>query len=144
MQVPQPMRRAKAFFSRLPDFGLTNVLVYCGVLLPMWIMQSSHYAQRNVGLNVSIAPLDTDTYSLDRSNRPLIIGVDAACHFSLNSQAMSRHDLERILHEVFRTRAERVAFVVGDRDVQYSCVVQAVDIARGASADKVVLLTPQD
>ena len=45
------------------------------------------------------------------------------------------------LEEIFKTRAERIAFVKGDKDVEFSLVARAIDIMRNAGIEKVGLIT---
>jgi biopolymer transport protein ExbD len=45
--------------------------------------------------------------------------------------------------EIFKTRAERVVFVRGDKDLDFQSVARAIDIAKGAGIDKIGLMTPK-
>ena len=45
------------------------------------------------------------------------------------------------LEEIFKTRAERIAFVKGEDDVPFSEVARAIDIMRSHQVDKVGLIT---
>jgi len=45
------------------------------------------------------------------------------------------------LFDIFKQRAERVAFVKGDDDVDFQYVADAISIARNSGVDKVGLLT---
>ena len=45
------------------------------------------------------------------------------------------------MEEIFKERAEKVAFVKGDNDVMFQDVAHAIDIMRGAGIDKVGLIT---
>jgi biopolymer transport protein TolR len=47
------------------------------------------------------------------------------------------------LIDIFKTRAEKVVFVKGDKDLEFQKVAQAIDIAKGAGIDKVGLMTPK-
>jgi biopolymer transport protein ExbD len=47
------------------------------------------------------------------------------------------------LIDIFKTRAEKVVFVKGDKDLEFQRVAQAIDIAHGAGIDKVGLMTPK-
>jgi biopolymer transport protein ExbD len=51
--------------------------------------------------------------------------------------------LQAKLEDVFKTRAQKVVFVKGDKDVEYRYVAQAIDAAKGAGLDKVGLMTPK-
>jgi biopolymer transport protein ExbD len=45
------------------------------------------------------------------------------------------------LEEIFKTRAEKVAFVKGEDDIQFAEVARAIDIMRGSGVEKVGLIT---
>jgi biopolymer transport protein TolR len=45
------------------------------------------------------------------------------------------------MDQIFKERAEKVAFVKGDSDVMFTDVARAIDIMRGAGIDKVGLIT---
>jgi biopolymer transport protein TolR len=47
------------------------------------------------------------------------------------------------VHDIFKQRAERVAFVRGDDDVDFDYVAQVIDTAREAGVDRVGLLPTQ-
>jgi len=59
----------------------------------------------------------------------------------INQEEVSWNDLHNRLHDIFKTRAERVAFVRGDDDVDFEYVASVIDIARDAGVDRVGLLT---
>jgi biopolymer transport protein ExbD len=44
----------------------------------------------------------------------------------------------------FKTRAERVVFVKGDPNLEFSWVAKVIDIAHGAQIDKVGLMPYKD
>ena len=52
-------------------------------------------------------------------------------------------DLESRLHDIFKMRAERIAFVRGDDDVDFAYVAEVIDLAREAGVDRVGLLTKE-
>ena len=45
------------------------------------------------------------------------------------------------MEQIFKERAEKVAFVKGDNEVLFEEVARAIDIMRGAGIDKVGLIT---
>jgi biopolymer transport protein ExbD len=45
------------------------------------------------------------------------------------------------IEQIFKDRAEKIAFVKGDNDVLFAEVARAIDIMRGAGIDKVGLIT---
>jgi biopolymer transport protein ExbD len=61
----------------------------------------------------------------------------------INQQDQRWDELGARLRDIFKTRAERIAFVRGDSDVEFQYVADAIDIARDAGAQRVGLLTAQ-
>jgi biopolymer transport protein ExbD len=59
----------------------------------------------------------------------------------INNEDVSWEALGSRLEQIFKGRAENVAFVKGDNDVMFMDVARAIDIVRGAGIEKVGLLT---
>ena len=59
----------------------------------------------------------------------------------INQEVTTWEGLGPRLEEIFKQRAEKVAFVKGDSEVLFAHVAQAIDIMRGAGIDKVGLIT---
>ena len=57
---------------------------------------------------------------------------------------MSINDLGNRLNAIFSVRAERVMFIKGDGNSDFSTVAQVMDIGKGAGADHIGLITPKD
>jgi biopolymer transport protein ExbD len=45
------------------------------------------------------------------------------------------------MEQIFKERAEKIAFVKGDNDVMFMEVARAIDVMRGAGIDKIGLIT---
>jgi len=76
-------------------------------------------------------------------DRTVVIVIDKDKHWKLNNEDTTPDTLTDRLIEVFKTRAEKVVFVKGDPDLDYSVVARAIDIAHGAGIDKIGLMTPK-
>ena len=59
----------------------------------------------------------------------------------INQEPATWEGLSDTLNNIFKTRAERVMFVKGDKDVDFQYVAQVIDIAHGVGVDKVGLIT---
>jgi len=59
----------------------------------------------------------------------------------INNEATTWLALEPRLEEIFKTRAEKVAFVKGDDEVRFFQVAEAIDVMHTAGIDKVGLIT---
>ena len=65
---------------------------------------------------------------------------DAALDLKINEQPVSWRDLKPQLSDIFKQRAEKVAFVQGDDEVDFEYVADVIDTARAAGVDRVGLL----
>src|SRR5690348_2994836 len=59
----------------------------------------------------------------------------------INDEVVTWDHLHDRLSDIFKERAERVAFVEGDDDVDFQYVADAISIARSSGIDRVGLLT---
>ena len=59
----------------------------------------------------------------------------------INDEDVNWENLHDRLFDIFKQRAEKVAFVKGDDDVDFEYVADAISIARGSGVDKIGLLT---
>ena len=73
--------------------------------------------------------------------RTVVIVIDKDHHMMINQEDTDENRMGDRLQEIFKTRAERVVFVKGDPDLEFSWVAKAIDIAHGAGIDKVGLMT---
>jgi biopolymer transport protein TolR len=75
---------------------------------------------------------------------PTVVVEVAKDHsMQINGQPVKESDLQTRLEDIFKTRAQKVLFVKGDKDVDYRYVAQAIDAAKGAGLDKVGIMTPK-
>jgi biopolymer transport protein TolR len=61
--------------------------------------------------------------------------------FKINQDDVRWEDLETRLEQIYLTRAEKVAFVRGDADVDFQYVADVIDVAHHAGVERVGLLT---
>jgi biopolymer transport protein TolR len=59
---------------------------------------------------------------------------------SINDQPVTMEDLKARLTDIFKTRAERVAFVKADSDMAFENVAEVIDIAHSAGVNNVGLM----
>src|ERR1700710_589705 len=79
----------------------------------------------------------------DNNDRTVVIVIDAMANVKINQNDSTWEKLGDQLIDIFKTRAEKVVFVKGDKDLEFQRVAQAIDIAHGAGIDKVGLMTPK-
>lgn len=78
-------------------------------------------------------------------DRTVVIQVNkdgnGAPRYKINQDDINIDAMQQRLVDIFKTRAERVAFVKGDPDIEFEAVARAIDVAKGAGLDKVGLMT---
>ena len=73
----------------------------------------------------------------------VVIEVAKDHSIKVNNQPVTINELQARLADIFKTRANKVLFVKGDKDVTYRYVAQAIDAATGAGLEKVGIMTPK-
>jgi len=74
-------------------------------------------------------------------SRTIVIQVEPNNVLRINQEVVTEATLGSRLEEIFKTRAERVAFVKGTDNLEFREVAKVIDIAKGAGVDKVGLIT---
>jgi biopolymer transport protein ExbD len=73
----------------------------------------------------------------------VVVVIDKAGTLKINEDPADWPTLESRLVDIFKLRAEKVAFIKGDPDLDFQVVARAIDIAHSAGIDKVGLMTPK-
>jgi biopolymer transport protein ExbD len=79
----------------------------------------------------------------DADQRTVVVSVNADRSMLINTEPTDENKLGPRLEEIFKTRAERLIFVKGDKDLEFQDVAKVIDIAKGVGIDKVGLMTPE-
>ena len=79
----------------------------------------------------------------DADARTVVVTVNKDRSLQINQQVVPTNELQQRLTDIFKTRAEKVAFVKGDPDVEFRDVAAAIDAMKGAGIEKVGLMTPK-
>jgi biopolymer transport protein TolR len=79
----------------------------------------------------------------DADDRTVVIVIDKQGNLKINQDDTDWSRLEERLIDIFKTRAEKVVFVKGDKELEFQVVARAIDTAHSAGIDKVGLMTPK-
>jgi biopolymer transport protein TolR len=74
-------------------------------------------------------------------NKTVVVQVNMNDKLKINNEDTSWEALGPRMEQIFKERAEKIAFVKGENDVMFMEVARAIDIMRGAGIDKVGLIT---
>src|SRR6202045_582710 len=77
----------------------------------------------------------------DLENKTVVVQVLSNNKVKINNEDATWDGLGPRIEQIFKDRAEKIAFVKGDNDVLFAEVARAIDIMRGAGIDKVGLIT---
>jgi biopolymer transport protein TolR len=86
-------------------------------------------------------PPDSKPQSEDLSRKTIVVQVLENNVLKINEDAADWNTLGPRLNDIFKLRAEKVAFVKGDDTVVFSNVARAIDIMRVSGVEKVGLIT---
>jgi biopolymer transport protein TolR len=76
-----------------------------------------------------------------RIEGPIVVQVLRGGKLTINEEPSDWDSLGAKLSEIFKQRADKVAFVKGDEEVPFEQVARAIDIMRGAGIEHVGLIT---
>jgi biopolymer transport protein TolR len=92
-------------------------------------------------------PPKDQTKHQDSTDRTIVVqvlhGAGAAPTYKINETEVQKAELLPRLTEIYANRAERIMFVKGDDDVNFSYIAEVIDIGRSANVDHIGLMTPK-
>jgi biopolymer transport protein TolR len=81
------------------------------------------------------------------NDRTIVVQVQSngagAPSYKINQDSFNKADIEPKLAEIFATRQEKVMFVKGDKDLDFSKVAEVIDFGHQAGVDNIGLITPR-
>jgi biopolymer transport protein TolR len=119
-----------------------NVVPLIDVLLVLIIIFMVITPRTPTGLKTLVPqPAPPNEKQTQPDSRTIVVQVLANGQVKINQDDVTWNDLGTRLFDIFKERADRIAFVKGDDNVEFSQVAHAIDIMRGAGIDHVGLIT---
>jgi len=119
-----------------------NIVPLIDVLLVLIIIFMVITPRTPTGLQTLVPqPPPPNQKQTEPDNRTIVVQVMTGGKVMINQDSSNWNDLGPRLFEIFKERADKIAFVKGDDDVEFAQVARAIDIMRGSGIDHVGLIT---
>lgn len=119
-----------------------NIVPLIDVLLVLIIIFMVITPRTPTGLDTLVPqPAPPNQKQDEPDNRTIVVQVLNGGKLMINQDPATWNDLGARLSDIFAQRADKVAFVKGDDDVEFAQVARAIDIMRGSGIDHVGLIT---
>jgi biopolymer transport protein ExbD len=119
-----------------------NVVPLIDILLVLLIIFMVITPLTPKGLDTLVPqPNPNQQQNVDLENKTVVVQVLSNNKLKINNEDATWDSLGPRIEQIFKERAEKIAFVKGDNDVLFAEVARAIDIMRGNGIDKVGLIT---
>jgi biopolymer transport protein TolR len=120
-----------------------NVVPLIDILLVLLIIFMVITPVQPKGLETLVPqpPPKDQQQNLDIEQKTVVVQVLMGGGLKINNEDMSWGTLGPRLEEIFKTRAEKIAFIKGDDKVLFAEVARAIDVMHSAGVEKVGLIT---
>jgi len=119
-----------------------NIVPLIDVLLVLIIIFMVITPRTPTGLSTIVPqPPPPNQKQTEPDNRTIVVQVMPNGKLKINQDDSDWNNLGPRLFDIFKERADKIAFVKGDDDVEFAQVARAIDIMRGSGIDHVGLIT---
>ena len=126
-----------------PQMNVTPLIDVLLVLIIIFMVIVAQSKEKGLEAQIPQPPAHPD--SVPPPIRTIVIQLaetknGAVPELKINEQPVTWNELKPQLADIFKQRAEKVAFVQGDDEIDFEYVADVIDTARAAGVDRVGLL----
>jgi biopolymer transport protein TolR len=119
-----------------------NIVPLIDVLLVLIIIFMVITPRTPTGLQTIVPqPPPPNQKQTEPDNRTIVVQIMTGGKLKINQDDTTWNDLGPRLFDIFKERADKIAFVKGDDNIDFDQVARAIDIMRGSGIDHVGLIT---
>jgi biopolymer transport protein TolR len=131
----------KGAVSEINVTPLIDVLLVLLIIFMVIVPVTPH------GLNTLIPQPPKDKTQDQPNDRTIVVQIQSngkgEPSYKINDTPFAKGQIESQLADIFATRQEKVMFVKGDGDLDFSKVAEVIDMGHQADVDNIGLLTPR-
>ncbi len=118
-----------------------NIVPLIDILLVLLIIFMVINPQIPKGLDAQVPQPSKEDTPAPVNDLTVVVSVDQIGNIKINSDAVTKEQLGDKLFTIFKTRAEKIMFVRGDKEIIFAKVAEVIDIAKGAGVERIGLIT---
>ena|SRR5689334_16282749 len=118
-----------------------NIVPLIDILLVLLIIFMVITPQIPKGLDAQVPQPNKNTDAPEPNSLTVVVSIDQVGNIKINQDAVTKDQLGPKLFEIFKTRAEKIMFVRGDKEIIFAKVAEVIDIAKGNGVEKIGLIT---